>query len=142
MSESVQPFSGTNTRTKPLRGRVLLVDDYQPVREIVRTFLERRGYDVWEAGDGAEAIGKVGSLQPDLVIVDLAMPQMNGVEVASVIHERIPGVPIIALTMYEQFFGPMLASAVGVSAVVSKADGMEKLVDCVESLMRSTTKLE
>lgn len=60
------------------------------------------------------------------------MPGMNGVEVSSVIHQRQPRIPIVALTMYEQFFGPMLASAVGVSAVISKSDSLDKLVQCVE----------
>jgi CheY-like chemotaxis protein len=118
-----------------IRGRVLVIDDYQPVREIVRTFLEERGFDVSEAGDGADAIGKASELNPNLIVLDLAMPGMNGVEVASVLHENLPNVPIVALTMYEQFFGPMLASAVGVKAVVSKSDGLTKLVECVESLI-------
>jgi CheY-like chemotaxis protein len=123
---------------KPVRGRVLVVDDYQPVREIVRTFLEGRGFEVFEAADGVDAIGKASELSPDLVVLDLAMPGMNGVEVASVLHQNLPTVPIVALTMYEQFFGPMLVSAVGVKAVVSKSDGLKKLVDCVESLILSS----
>jgi CheY-like chemotaxis protein len=135
MADSVQASTSSTHLPKPVRGRILIADDYQAIREIVRSFLERRGFDVSEAADGGEAIRKMESVKPDLVVLDLAMPQMNGVEVASVMHQRLPRVPIVALTMYEQFFAPMLASIVGVSAVVSKANGMDKLVECVESLL-------
>jgi CheY-like chemotaxis protein len=140
MGNSAELSDTTPLSPKSLRGRVLVVDDYQPVREIVRTFLEGRGFEVSEAVDGLDAIGKAGALSPNLVVLDLAMPGMNGVEVASVLHQNLPNVPIVALTMYEQFFEPVLASAVGVSAVVSKGDGLSKLVECVESLIFSAQR--
>ena len=67
--------------------------------------------------------------------MDVAMPKMNGVEAASVISREMPNVPIIALTMYQDNFGPALASAVGVKAVISKTDGLNTLVERVESLL-------
>jgi CheY-like chemotaxis protein len=135
MPDCVQDSPVPGLPSKPNRGRILVVDDYQPIREIVKVFLGRRGFDVYEAADAAEAIAKVEILKPDLIVVDLAMPELNGVELASILRQRLPGAPIVALTMYEQFFGPTLALAVGVSAVISKSDGMDKLVDCVEALV-------
>jgi DNA-binding NarL/FixJ family response regulator len=134
MSHSAQT-SATGLPTGFTRGRILLVDDYAPIRDAVRKFLERRGFDIYEADGGAEAISKMPSLKPDVVVMDLDMPGMNGVETASAIHQNQPRLPIIALTMYEQFFAPTLNSAVGVTAIISKTDGLDKLVECVESLL-------
>ena len=136
MAESAQPLSTAPVPAKSVHGRVLVIDDYEPVRDIVRTFLERAGFEVVEAKDGVAAIETAKATKPELIVLDLAMPGMNGVEVASVLHQILPRVPIVALTMYEELFGPSLASAVGVSAVVSKADGLDKLVEHVESLLR------
>jgi DNA-binding NarL/FixJ family response regulator len=91
-----------------------------------------------EAENGVDAIEQAKRLKPDLIIMDVAMPKMNGVEAASVISRTMPNVPIVALTMYEEHFGPALASAVGVKAVVSKSDGLDKLVDRVKSLLSSS----
>ena len=135
MPDCIQDTPVPELPSKPSRGRILVVDDYQPIREIVRVFLGRRGFDVYEAASASEAITKVEALKPDLIIVDLAMPELNGVELASILRQRLPDAPIVALTMYEQFFGPTLALAVGVSAVISKSNGMDKLVDCVEGLL-------
>jgi len=118
------------------RRRILIVDDGDSVRDIIRIFLEREGFQVCgEAADGVEAIEKAKTLRPDLIVLDLAMPGMNGVEAASVLTGTMPGVPIVVLTMYEEFLGSSLASANGIKAVVSKTDTLQKLVACVKSLL-------
>ena len=122
---------------KKMPKRILIADDGQPVREVLRAFFEARtNYEVCgEASDGADAIDKARKLKPDLILLDLAMPMMNGAEAASVLHGMMPEVPIVLYTMYDEAFGKSLASAVGVSAVVSKPDGVGKLVDCVRGLL-------
>ena len=121
------------------RGRILIVDDGDAVRDIIRIFLEKEGFQVCgEAADGVEAIEKAKSLKPDLVVLDLAMPGMNGVEAASVLTGVMPGIPIVVLTMYEEFLGSSLASANGIKAVVSKTDALSKLVACVKTLLPSS----
>ena len=118
------------------RGRILVVDDYEAVRSIIQIFLENAGFAVCgEASSGTEAIEQAQRLNPDLIVLDLKMPQMNGAEAACVLSRTMPGVPIVALTMYEDYFGPALASVVGVKAIVSKADGLNKLVECVKFLL-------
>ena len=117
-------------------GRVLLIDDGDAVRDVIRIFLEKRGFQVCgEAADGVEAIEKAKALKPDLIILDLAMPRMNGMEAASILSSIMPSVPIVLLTMYGDFMGASLAAASGIKAVVSKTDGLDKLVDRVQFLL-------
>lgn len=130
--EAAAPLSTTSVQ----RRRILIVDDGDAVRDIIRIFLEREGLEVCgEAADGVEAVEKAKKLNPDLIVLDLAMPGMNGVEAASVLTRTVPGVPIVILTMYEEFLGSSLASVNGIKAVVSKTDALSKLVACVKDLL-------
>jgi two-component system, chemotaxis family, chemotaxis protein CheY len=116
--------------------RILVVDDSEPVRDVIRTFLERTGFEVCgEAADGLEAIEKAKELKPSLVVLDLSMPGMNGAEAASALGELMPEVPVVVLTMYGDVLGQSMAAGLGVKAVVAKADGMVKLVECVQRLL-------
>ena len=122
---------------------ILIVDDSATVRDVIRFFLESQ-QDLCvcgEAVDGVDAIEKAKALKPDLILLDLAMPRMNGVEAASVLKGLMPQVPIILFTMYNEALGRSLASAAGVSMVVSKPDGMSKLVECVQSVLRCPGEL-
>jgi two-component system, chemotaxis family, chemotaxis protein CheY len=117
--------------------RILIADDSNSVRRVVRRWLESRGLTVCgEAADGLEAIDKVRELKPDLILLDLAMPKLNGAAAASVIKKSMPKVPIILFTMYEDAVDS-LASAVGVDMVLSKPDGINNLVERVEHLLDS-----
>ena len=137
------PQSDTRSSNSPLdaniavqRHRILVVDDGDSVRDIIRIFLEKEGFQICgEAADGVEAIEKAKTLRPDLIVLDLAMPGMNGVEAASVLASTVPGIPIVILTMYEEFLGKSLASANGIKAIVSKTDTLHKLVACVKNLL-------
>ena len=75
------------------------------------------------------------NLKPDLIVLDVAMPRMNGVEAASVLKTMMPEVPIVWFTMYKELVGHSLTAAVGVDAVLSKPDGVSGLVECVEGLL-------
>jgi DNA-binding NarL/FixJ family response regulator len=137
-----QPQKSVDTQpavnNTPRKRRILVIDDGDSVRDIIRIFLERDGLEVCgEAGDGVEAIELAKQLKPDLIVLDLAMPRMNGAEAASVLSQTMPDIPIILLTLYQNVLGTALASAVGVKAVLDKTDGMDKLVACVRSLLPS-----
>jgi DNA-binding NarL/FixJ family response regulator len=120
------------------RKRILVIDDGDSVRDVIRVFLERDGFEVCgEAADGVEAIEQAKKLKPDLVVLDLAMPRMNGAEAASILSTTMPEVPIILLTLYQNVLGTALASAVGVRAIIDKTEGMGKLVACVRSVLHS-----
>jgi DNA-binding NarL/FixJ family response regulator len=113
---------------------ILIADDYQPIRETLHRLLERTGFKVCgEAVDGLDAIIKATELAPDLIVLDVRMPNMNGVEAASVLKQRLPQTKVILLSMYEVGIG--LSSAAGADAVIHKADGMDLLVDCIRRLL-------
>ena len=137
MPQSAQPEAVGSAHLTSVQGKkILIVDDGEAVRDIIRIFLEKEGFQVCgEATDGVEAVEQAEKLKPDLIVLDLAMPRMNGVEAASVINRTMPTVPIVLLTMYADAVGGLLASASGISAVISKTDGFEKLVMCVRSLL-------
>lgn len=117
--------------------RILIVDDGEEVRQVLRAVFESRSsYEVCgEASNGVEAVAMARELKPDLVLLDVAMPMLNGVEVASVLAGSIPNLPIVLYTMYNEMLGLTLATAVGAKAVVSKADGIGKLLECVRNLL-------
>ena len=117
--------------------RIMIVDDGPEVRQVIRAVFEARtDYEICgEASNGAEAIEKVLALKPDLLLLDVAMPMLNGVEVASVLTGSMPQMPIVLYTMYNELLGLSLATAVGAKAVISKADGISKLLECVHDLL-------
>src|SRR5258708_33628485 len=124
-----------------LCSRILVIDDGDMVRNIIGIFLEHAGFEVCgEAADGVERIEQAKKLKPDLIVLDLAMPRMNGVEAASVLSTTMPDIPIVLLTLYQNVLGSALASAIGVKAVLDKTDGMDKLVECVHSLLKDRVR--
>src|SRR5882757_9393730 len=104
MPQPAQPDANPTPIPASSPGKVLLIDDGDAVRDVIRTFLEKRGFQVCgEAADGIVAIEKAKALKPDVIILDLAMPRMNGMEAASVLSRIMPRVPIILLTIYGDF---------------------------------------
>jgi DNA-binding NarL/FixJ family response regulator len=116
---------------------ILIADDSAIVRAIIREFLESQaGFEVCgEAINGVDVIEKAKELKPDLIILDLAMPRMNGAEAASVLKSMMPDVPIILLTMYEDVMVKSPASAFGVDLVLSKPDGIGQIMAHVQHLL-------
>ena len=81
--------------------RVLLADDHQLLRQAIRRALEDAGMTVVaEAGDGGEAVRLVGELKPDVVVMDVSMPVLDGVEATRRVHAEFPDLPIVILTMH------------------------------------------
>ena len=93
-----------------------------------------------EAVNGLEAVVKARTLEPDLVLLDLAMPEMNGAEAASVLKKRMPELPIILFTMFSENIGRYLTSAVGVDMVLSKPDGIAMLAESVNAVLALSSK--
>ena len=116
---------------------ILIADDSEAIRTVLRTFLEsREGFEVCgEAVDGVDAIEKAKELHPDLIILDLAMPRMNGAAAASVLKRRMPKTPIVLFTIYDRVMGKALASAVNVDLVLAKPSGLNDMVTHVEELL-------
>jgi|ERR1700728_446291 len=116
---------------------ILIADDNAGVRTLIRNYLEMQTeFEICgEASDGVDAIEKIKELKPDLILLDLAMPKMNGAEVASIIKRTMPTIPIILFSAYGEKVGKSLASAVGVDIVLSKPDGISNLVESVKNLL-------
>ena len=115
---------------------ILLVDDHTLVREGIRALLEKFSEvkAVIEAKDGREAVRKVGQEQPDLVLMDIAMPGLNGIEATARITKEFPGVPVIILSMYanqEYVRGAVAAGAVGYVLKRSASAELEKAIKAV-----------
>ncbi len=103
---------------------ILLVDDSELIRLATRHFLESQpGFKVCgEAVDGFDALEKASHLNPDLIILDIAMPRMNGLQTARELRARMYKVPIILFTWYADAVQPEDAAAAGISAVISKSN--------------------
>lgn len=143
MPQPAQPDGKPTPIPAPALGKVLLIDDGDAVRDVIRAFLQNRGIQVCgEAADGVDAIEKAKALKPDLIIIDLAMPRMNGMEAASILSRIMPRVPIVLLTIYGDFMGASLAAATGIKAVISKTDSLDKLAACVQSLLQKPQQFQ
>jgi DNA-binding NarL/FixJ family response regulator len=127
-----------------MQKRILIVDDSGTVRYVLKQFLRNRGNVMvcGEASNGFEAIEQARKLQPDLILLDLAMPEMNGAEAASVLKKMMPETRIILFTMYSENIGRSLTAAVGVDLVLSKPEGIKVLVEAVDGLLNTTTPRE
>jgi len=94
MSSAVAPATTT--------AKILVIEDYSDTRELLSVLLRQHGYDVVEAEDGLEGLLKAGWVYPDLIIMDLSLPEMDGVEVARRIHDqgKLSHVPIFVVSAY------------------------------------------
>jgi DNA-binding NarL/FixJ family response regulator len=117
---------------------ILIVDDHAVIRRSLRQLFESRsGWEVCgEAVNGRDAIEKARELKPDLIVLDLSMPEMDGLQAARVLKSVMPEVPIILFTNFGQDpFIEREALAVGIRDVVSKANA-PGLVNSVEAVLQ------
>lgn len=126
------------------RQRILIVDDHEVVRLGLRSLLERHpDFEVVaEAGNGREAIEKVEAYQPDVVVLDIRLPGMSGVEVCQQITDKYPNVHVIMLTLYaedEMLFAAIRAGAAG---YVLKQIGGDDLTRAIEAVGRGEALLD
>ncbi|HLB91435.1 MAG TPA: response regulator transcription factor [Terriglobales bacterium] len=106
--------------------RILVADDSPFWREEMRTFLERNSsWTVFEASDGSEAVRKSGWIHPDVVILDMCMPILDGLGAARELRRRSPDVPVLILTVDKTPFLDQAAHQAGVRAVFSKTECLE-----------------
>jgi two-component system NarL family response regulator len=110
--------------------RVLLVDDHTILRQALRLMLgsEPDIEIVGEAGDGREAVTLTHHLQPDIVLMDIGMPVMNGIEATRAIHAESPGICVIGLSMFEHHQQARAMRAAGAMEYVTKSAPPDQLV--------------
>jgi DNA-binding NarL/FixJ family response regulator len=116
---------------------ILIVDDNASIRHLLQmAFEETSGWEVCgEAENGREAIEKARELKPDLIVLDLSMPVMNGLEAATVLRQMLPAVPIILFTLHGNKFLEREALSAAVTVLVSKEANVTTLVDQAEALL-------
>lgn len=120
--------------------RILIVDDHEALRAGVRSVLESRGLEVCgEAADGQEALAKALQLRPDLVILDITMPVLDGFSAAREIHKRLPGVGILLLSMHESASMINIAKSSGARGYVAKSEGIARILKAVDAIAHNRT---
>lgn len=106
----------------------------------MRTVLESRGFEVCgEADNGQDALAKALQLRPDLVILDITMPVLDGFTAAREIHKRLPGVGILLLSMHESASMVNVAKSSGARGYVAKSEGIASLVKAVDAIANNRT---
>jgi DNA-binding NarL/FixJ family response regulator len=118
--------------------RILLVDDHPIVRQGLRTLLEARpGWEVvGEASDGVEALEKVDKLQPDVVVLDVTMPRMNGLEACRQIQQKVKtsGLEVLFVTQHDSPQMMREALDAGARGYVVKSNAARDLLEAVEAV--------
>jgi len=105
--------------------RIFIVDDSEAIRKLLRTILEMQGNWIvcGEAENGLEGVEKAPELKPDVIVLDLSMPVMNGFQAARKLKSLMPHVPLVMFTSYVNSTLEREAVAVGIHSVVTKPEG-------------------
>jgi len=128
------PMRDEATAGKPLR--VLLADDHDVMREGLATLLQDTpGFDVVaQAGDGFDAVRLARKLEPDVVLMDLAMPDMDGIEATAEILKTHPHIRVIGLSMYDDPDAAQKMFEAGASAYLCKSDSADDIMDAIRGV--------
>ena len=116
---------------------ILIADDSAMVRTIIREGLERdTDFEVCgEAVDGTDAVSKAKELSPDLILLDVRMPGLNGIEVAGILRHALPRIRIVLVTMFPEDVEKGFASFFHIDAVVSKVGGLANLTTVLTDIL-------
>lgn len=120
---------------------ILIVDDSSTIRKGLRNLLSTDADVIvcGEATNGKEAIERARELHPDVIVLDVSMPVLNGLQAAPVLHRMLPGASIILFTSY----GKAVArhgSTPGIDAIISKDDGVSNLLETIHALAMNQEK--
>jgi two-component system response regulator MprA len=127
------PTTGATGGTKP---RVLVVDDDKAVRESLRRSLEFNGYEVQLATDGAEALAGIGAADPDVVIMDVMMPRLDGIEATKALRSAKNDVPILVLTARDAVGDRVEGLDAGADDYLTKPFALQELLARLRALLR------
>ncbi|WP_242649338.1 response regulator [Syntrophomonas wolfei] len=103
-----------------MKRRIMIVDDQKGVRRLLEELFKREGWEVYAAADGKEAIEKVGQFQPSILLIDMKMPNMNGLEASQKILEKHQELAIIMMTAYGEMEVVKRALESGVRKCITK----------------------
>jgi len=120
---------------------ILVVDDEDQIRQLIRETLEQAGYHVTEARDGTEALQQYRLAQADLVIMDILMPDQDGLETTATLRREFPNVKVIAITGGSDMIGILnfldVAKMLGAHRTLQKPFEMKTLLDTVQAELQA-----
>lgn len=121
--------------------RIVLADDHQIVRDGVRALIEALdGYEVvGEAGDGRTAVSLAAQLKPDVLVMDVGMPDLNGIEAAKQVTDDVPGVKVVALSMQSDGRYVRRMFQAGATAYLLKESAFDELRTAIDTVLRGKT---
>jgi len=120
--------------------KILVVDDERAVRDSLRRALELEGYDVDLAVDGADGLSRIREGQPDVVILDVLMPELDGLEVSRRVRRSGNRVPVLMLTARDEVDARVAGLDAGADDYVTKPFALDELLARVRALLRRTTE--
>ena len=133
------PDSGSGSVLKRTTVRILIADDHEIFRRGLRSLLESHSH--WqvcgEAANGREAIDRVRELRPDVVVLDVTMPEVNGLEAAKEIRKQMPESKVVILSQHEPALMKQSALAAGAGAYVTKSEVSRELMVAIETITSS-----
>lgn len=130
------------THDAPPLGRVLIADRHQLVRQGLVRYLGNADFDVVAtAVDGAQALRLVGELRPDVLITDIRLPAIDGLQLAATVREQFPHVRVVILTTYDEELFIEAARASGVVAYILKAESAERLISVLRAVVQGEADL-
>ena len=135
ISEAPATARATNGKT-----RILIVEDEPAMVQGLRDNFEYEGYEVISAGDGLAGLERALSDSPDLVVLDVMMPRMSGLDVCKQLKSKKPGIPIIMLTARGQEIDKVVGLKIGADDYVTKPFSFMELMARVEAILRRTVR--
>ncbi|MGD8293117.1 MAG: response regulator [Desulfobacterales bacterium] len=117
-----------------IRKKILVVEDSSTIRKVISITLSQKGYDIVEAGDGLEALSRLNETKPDLVLLDIILPKMDGYQILSIIKENseFKHIPVILLTSKDGIINKVKGKVAGSSAYLTKPFDPSQLVETIE----------
>lgn len=119
------------------KGKILVVDDDKNICELLRLYIEKEGYDIEIANDGMEALAKFREFQPDLIMLDIMLPALDGLQVCREIR-KTSQVPIIMLTAKGEVFDKVLGLELGADDYVVKPFEAKEILARIKAVLRRT----
>ena len=117
-----------------IKRKILVVEDSSTIRKVISITLSQKGYEIIEAGDGLEALSRLNEAKPDLILLDIILPKMDGYQILSIIRENpeFKNIPVIMLTSKDGLINKVKGKVAGSSAYLTKPFDPTKLVETIE----------
>jgi len=116
---------------------ILIIDDSESVRQLLAFSLKESGYEVVEADNGRTALSKLSGAKINLIICDVNMPEMDGIQAVSRISKEMPAVKVIALSVYNEQHAADVMRSAGAYEYIPKGSPLEHLIDTIRACQRN-----